>query len=367
MIIGIDGNEANVNEQVGVSVYTLNILNHFQQIATESVRFTVYLRNPPKDFLPQETEYFKYTLVNGRVLWSQVFLPLHLNLKRGIDIFFSPAHYSPRFCPVPLTVTIHDLSYFYYPDEFLKKDLYKLKNWTQYSIENAKHIIAVSKNTKKDILKFYPHIPEKKITVVYNGFEKNIIGTGRNLSLQQYNLQPNRYLLYVGTLQPRKNISTLLKSFAQYSKQDEKMQLVLVGKKGWMYNEIFKQVGEYNLQERVIFTGYIPDNELAVLYKNAFCYILPSFYEGFGIPILEAMSYGCPVISSFTSSLPEIGGNACEYFDPSSSETLTDRIIELQEAPDHRKELIKRGLDRVKEFSWEKCATETLKILQAQT
>jgi len=198
MVIGIDGNEANVEQQVGVSVYTTNLLRRFQLQATATLQFRVYLRHKPNSFLPKETEYFQYRVISGPALWSQVFLPLHLNTHREIDVFFSPAHYAPRFCPVPFVVTIHDLSYFYYPQEFLKKDLYKLKNWTLYSITQAQKVIAVSKTTKKDIMNLY-HEPEEKIEVVYNGFEKHV----QHAETTNNSLPTTNYFLYVGTLQPR--------------------------------------------------------------------------------------------------------------------------------------------------------------------
>ncbi len=175
MKIAIDGNEANVKERVGVSVYTFQLLLYFKKISSKDTEFIIFLKNKPLKSLPLENEYFKYEVVPGSILWSQTSLPFRLYqskfLKQKIDVFFSPAHYSPRLSPFNTIVTIHDLSYYYYPNEFLKKDLYKLKNWTKYSVNNAKNIIAVSKTTKKDIIKFY-NIQENKISVIYNGYEK---------------------------------------------------------------------------------------------------------------------------------------------------------------------------------------------------
>ncbi|MBI4004923.1 glycosyltransferase family 4 protein, partial [Candidatus Roizmanbacteria bacterium] len=177
-------------------------------------------------------------------------------------------------------------------------------------------------------------------------------------------LQPTTYLLYVGTLQPRKNILTLIDAFHKLWKQIQTYKLVIVGKKGWLYEEIFTKVQELNLQEQVVFTDYLPDDQLVALYKNAFCFILPSLYEGFGIPVLEAMSFSCPVITSFASSLPEIGGDACLYFDPHSSDDLVEKIQRLRDDTALRKDLIKKGRERIKQFSWEKCADETLNVIQ---
>ena len=154
MVIGIDGNEANVDNHVGVSVYTSEILKYFSTIKDNDIYFEVYLRANPKIFMPKESSNFKYIVVPTKFLWSQIFLPIHLRLYSKIDVFFSPAHYCPRFLKIPLVVTIHDLAYFYFPHEFLKKDLYKLKNWSKYSVFKATRIISVSKTTKKDILKF---------------------------------------------------------------------------------------------------------------------------------------------------------------------------------------------------------------------
>lgn len=367
MIIGIDGNEANVAQKVGVSIYIYELLHYFSQKKNNELQFIIYLRNNPRADLPLPTKYFQYKIVKGNFLWSQLFLPLHLYFKRDIEVFFSPAHYAPRFCPVPRVVTIHDLSYFYYPDEFLKKDLHQLKNWTRYSIRQAKKIIAVSKNTKRDLIKFY-QIPEKKIEVVYNGYDnklkvKNTMPNDRQEKLK-IQLENKHYILYVGTIQPRKNLSILIDAFNLLMKEKPEYSLIIAGKKGWLYKEIFDHVKSLNLEGKVVFTGYVNDEEKAALYAGASLFVLPSLYEGFGIPILEAMSYECPVIASSTSSLPEIGGEACLYFDPKKPAELKAKMIELIENTALCKELIKKGKKRVQLFSWGKCGKHTLHTIK---
>jgi len=360
MIIGVDGNEANVSEKVGVSVYTLNLLRYFKKKSAKDLQFKIFLRKKPID-LPEESQYFKYEVVSGRYLWSQIFLPLRLFKKKDIDIFFSPAHYLPRFCPVPSIVTIHDLSYLYFPEDFLKKDLFQLKNWTEYSLKQAKKIIAVSKTTKKDILKSYK-IPADKVEVVYNG------GVRKHIEYPLWKdeeTKKNPYILYVGTLQPRKNIITLIKAFEKLKKLYPELKLTIAGKKGWLYDKIFDLVTELGLEADVYFTDYVTDNQLVYLYKNAFSFVMPSFYEGFGIPILEAMSYGCPVVASYSSSLPEVGADSCLYFDPKNPLDLIDKIKMLKDSPKLRNELIKKGKIRIKDFSWEKCGEQTLEIIKS--
>ena len=363
--IGIDGNEANVEKRVGVSVYALNLLKYFSRVANQETQFNVYLKNSLLNDLPEENKYFKYCLINGKFLWSQIYLPLYLYNKKNIDVYFSPAHYLPRFCPVPQVVTIHDLAYLYYPEDFTRKDFYQLKNWTNSSINQAKRIIAVSKTTKKDILKNY-QIGEEKVTVIYNGYEK--ISQKLKVKSQKYNSKVKStepFILFVGTIQPRKNIGTLIDAFSKFLQTNKDFKLIIVGKKGWLYENIFEKVKIMELEKKVIFTDHVSDPELIWLYKNAFCLVLPSHYEGFGIPILEAMSYSCPTIISMTSSLPEIGGDVSLYFNPKNPDDLLEKLKSLKENKELRKELITKGRQRIKDFSWEKCAEETLGVLRS--
>ncbi|MFA6017264.1 MAG: glycosyltransferase family 1 protein [Patescibacteria group bacterium] len=362
--IGVDGNEANVEKKVGVSVYAQNILKYFQKSADQETSFEVFLKNPPSVDLPEENDFFKYKVIKGNFLWSQIYLPLYLYFHRNINVYFSPAHYLPRFCPVPQVVTIHDVAYLYYPEDFRKKDLWQLKNWTKFSIKKANKIIAVSKTTKKDIVKNY-EADENKVRVIYNGFEKPFDKLKiKNLNLNKnFKLKIKNFILFVGTIQPRKNLDVLIDAFAKFSFTNEDFKLVIVGKKGWLYDNIFEKVRNMKLEERIIFTDHVPDEELVWYYKNAFCLALPSLYEGFGIPILEAMNYDCPVISSFSSSLPEIGGEACLYFDPKNPDDLLEKLNTLQNNVVLRNELIIKGKQRIKDFSWEKCGRETLDVI----
>lgn len=362
--IGVDGNEANVDKKVGVSVYTQNLLFHFSKAANSGLRFEIYLKTPPLAILPAENDFFHYRTIKADFLWSQIALPLYLISHRNIDVYFAPAHYLPSFCPVPQVVTIHDLAYLYFPDDFTKKDLWQLKTWTDRSIKVARRIIAVSKTTKKDILKNY-QIDESRISVIYNGFEKQIDKLKNNKLdlIKKLKIKNEKYILFVGTIQPRKNLKVLIDSFDQFVKSNKNFKLVIAGKKGWLYESIFEKVKSMNLEEKVFFADHVSDEELIWLYQNAFCLVQPSLYEGFGIPVLEAMSYGCPVVSSFSSSLPEVGGDAGLYFDPKNSEDLYDKLMELKENEPLRKEFVIKGKKRVKEFSWEKCGEETLDVI----
>lgn len=360
MIIAIDGNEANVEKQVGVSVYALRLLEHFYTLASENYRFVTFLKRAVQPHMPLENDYFQYRVIGPPFGWSQLALPFNLRMQKDIDVFFTPAHYAPRNISIPSVVTIHDLSYFYYPEDFLKRDLYKLRNWTEYSIQNAASLIAVSECTKKDIIKFY-EIPESKISVIHNGFEKRI---ERSTLTLPHDLDTHPFILNVGTLQPRKNIATVIRAFSKFRKHYRNHKLVVAGKTGWLYDDLFKLTSESDLQDYVIFTGYVADDELAAYYKKAFCYVTASLYEGFGIPVLEAMSYECPVISSNSSSLPEVAGDAAIYFDPKSEDELIMAFTKLAKDKKLRSLFIEKGKNQIKKFSWEKCAKETFEVLK---
>jgi glycosyltransferase involved in cell wall biosynthesis len=381
-IILVDGNEANVEKTVGVSIYTQKLLFEFKKYASTDLRFCVYLRQKPMLHLPRENQYYRYRVVFGPVLWLRFFLPISLYMdyvKQEIrkrfrlsyvefKAYFAPAHYSPKYLPngCKLFVTIHDLAFLLYPEEFLAKDRYKLIHWSENSIYRADKIIAVSRNTKNDIIKMY-HIPEDQISVVYNGFTPQIT-TDRDNSLsniggKDYKLENSKYFLYIGTLQPRKNIANLLYAFALFAKEKTGYKMVIVGKKGWMYENILSLASKLKIDHIVHFTGYVSDKDKATLLKYAICLAVPSFYEGFGIPVLEAFSASCPVICSNASSLPEIAGDSALYFDPNSPSTITNCMRQIDSDLQLRNNLITSGEKQKLKFSWEKCASETLDVI----
>lgn len=356
MLIAIDGVAANDLKRVGVSVYTFELLKYFYEKASNELQFVVYLKDQPRNDLPVENENFCYRVVPGPFLWSRIFFPLALMIDKKPDVFFAPAHYLPPFVPCPSVVTIHDLAYEYFPEEFLKTDLYKLQNWTKDAVKKAVKVIAVSNNTKADVLKSYG-VPDNKVKVIYNGLSNRLQETSNK---KQTNF---KFILYVGTLQPRKNITGLIEAFNLLIQEKPEYKLVIAGKKGWLYDEIFQKVKDLKLKDKVIFTGYVSDSKLINLYQNASVLVLPSLYEGFGLPILEAMSFGCPVATSNVSSLTEIGGDACLYFDPNDKIEIKNKIARLLDNEALKNELIAKGRERIKQFSWHKCGKKTLEIL----
>lgn len=361
MLIGIDGNEANVKNKVGIGEYAFELLKQFKEFKIQDLRFRIYLKNNPLSDMPEESSDWKYKVIGPKKMWTQFALPLKLMIeKEKPDVFFTPSHYAPRFSIVKTAISIMDLSYIHFPQLFKKDDLYQLINWTRYSAKNAKLIFTISKSSKDDIIKEYK-VDSKKVLVTYPGIKK--ISNMDTISSLKKKFGINKeFILFVGTLQPRKNISRLIEAFSRI--KDKEIELAIVGKKGWLYEEILNAPDKFNVSDRVKFLDFITNEDLPLLYKNAKCFVLPSLYEGFGLPVLEAMQYGCPVVTSNISSLPEAGGNAALYVNPEDVDDITKKINRVLEDKELRKEMVKKGYDQVKKFSWEKTARETLKALE---
>ena len=371
MTVGIDANEANVTSRVGISEYAYQILiklYEFRKDGTTNHTFVIYLKSKPLDSLPQEEEWWRYKVVAPKKMWTQFALPLSLFVLRPRpDVFLTLTHYIPRFSPIPTIVSVMDLSFLHFPQTFKKKDLYKLSEWTKYSVKKAKRVITISQSSKDDIIKAYKVLPEK-IKVIHLGL-KEVLGIKNEvLSMEdlagKFNIK-NNYILFVGTLQPGKNIARLIEA---YSFLPEKLkgeyELVIVGKKGWLYEDILKAPEKYKVSERVLFLDYVLDADLPLFYINAKVFVLPSLYEGFGLPILEAMRYDCPVITSNISSLPEAGGDSALYFDPENVNDIKDKMEAVLTDEKLREKMIEKGRAHYKKFTWEKAARQVLETIE---
>lgn len=360
MIIGIDANEANVEKRVGISEYAFQILEklyEFREKGKIDHSFVIYLKAKPIG-LPSEKAWWKYKIVKPSKLWTQIGLPISLLLGKKPDVFLTLTHYAPRFSTIPTIVSVMDLSFLHFPLTFKKNDLYQLTKWTKYSVNNAKRVITISKSSKNDIIKNYG-VEESRVDVVNLGL-KEITMNSSHLSLKEFGID-KKFILFVGTLQPRKNIVGLVKAFAILpQKIKDEHQLVIVGKKGWLYEDILKSPSMYGVENNTIFLDYVKDEDLPNFYKGAEVFVLPSLYEGFGLPILEAMRYGCPVITSNVSSMPEAGGDAALYFDPADIEDIKGKIEKVLTDTALRQKMIEKGKEHYKKFTWEKAAKQVL-------
>ena len=345
MLIGIDGNEANVKNRFGVGQYALQILKHLHQLDKKN-QYIIYLKKPPLPDLPQSAQNWHYHVFGPQKLWTRLALPLHLyTSKPKPDIFYTPGHYTPPFCPCPIIPTIHDLGYLKYPEQFTKKDYHQLKSWTAQSIKKAHHLFTVSNFSKKEIQKIY-HIPADKITVAPNG-------VGEPTKIPDKSPAKKPYFLCLGTLKPNKNIPFLIKAFSQFIKNHPDYQLIIAGNKGWLFDNIFTQVKKLKLEKKVIFTGFV-DNRWS-FYKHATALVIPSLYEGFGRPAIEAMKVNCPVIASSIPPLKEVVGDSGLFIDPKDQKTLVSAMNQIIK-PTTKKQLIKAGVAQSQKYTWTKSA-----------
>lgn len=354
MNIAIDGYEANVQDRVGIGRYAHEILAHMSQLATPHV-FRVYLPHVPLSDMPAETDRWKYCIAGPQKLWTFVGLPLALTLDQPrADVVFSPTHYIPRWISAPRVMAIMDLSYLEFPHMFRPRDLHQLVHWTGYSVRHARTILTISQYSKRAIMNAYG-VPERRIIVTYPGLTMPITQTNGN--------DQGDYILSVGTLQPRKNFARLIEAFARIAPKYPGLKLIIVGKKGWMYDEILRAPKRYGIEEKIEFLEYVTESELPSLYRNAQVFALPSLYEGFGLPVLEAMYYGCPIVVSRTSSLPEIAGEAGIYVNPEDVENISDGLVQALDGRGNEKRA-KAAKVQIAKFTWEKAAKQTLKVLE---
>ncbi len=366
MVIGIDGNEANAKNRVGSGTYAHELLRQFSK--NKSHAFTIYLKEPPVGDLPVENSNFKYHIFGPKKLWTQFALPIQLTLKGPkIDVFFSTAHYGPRFSKVPYVVTIHDLSYLHFPDLFKKDDLMQLTSWSKYSVEKSAHIICPSQSTKDDIVESY-QIEPSKISVTYEGYDQSRFKPESKVKIEsvksKYKIKGD-YIIFVGTLQPRKNVERLIEAFSKVilKSQFSSLKLVISGKKGWLYDPILSKAKELKIENSVVFCDFVPDKDLPALISGAKLYVNPSLWEGFGIPVIEAQACGVPTVVSKTSSLPEIAGDSAILVDPTNIASIEDGIVQGLD-PKIASLQIAKGFKNIKRFSWENCARQTLKVLE---
>ena len=306
------------------------------------------------------------------IVWHRLRLPLPVELITGpVDVFHSPDFTLPPVWRARTVLTVHDLSFLRVPECFTGALRRYLEQVVPRSVRRADQVIADSESTKRDLVELLG-TPAGKVTVIYSGVEPRFRPIADQSTLEavrrRYNL-PERFILSVGTLQPRKNFITLIEAFSRlkledggWRLEDGGLKLVIVGGRGWLYEEIFSRVEALGLQGEVLFPGFVADEHLPVLYNLAEVFALPSLYEGFGLPPLEAMACGTPVVTSNASSLPEVVGDAGLMVEPMDVEGLAAAIGCVLEDGDLRREMVQRGLARAREFTWGRAARQLLEV-----
>lgn len=367
IVIDIDASRVTVAQRTGTERYSYELIAALDRVAPSDIHFRLYV-NGRRDQLPSVSERATIRDIRLPRLWT------HLRLgptswRARPHVLFVPAHVVPLLHP-PTVVTIHDVGYRAFPETHTARRRLELELTTRWSLRAARHVITISHATKRDLINWYGADPQR-ITVTHLGCssiftppaDPHVVAA----VTAHYGLGQRPYLLYIGTVQPRKNLSRVIDALALTIAAGYDLDLVIAGKRGWLSEPIERRAGELGITNRVHFTGFVADADLPALLAGALAFVFPSLYEGFGMPVVEAMACGTPVITSTSSSLPEIAGDAALLVDPLDTNAIAAAIMRLSDDHDLRATLRQRGLARARLFNWETCARQTLAVLVQQS
>lgn len=370
--IGLDGSRAFLAYKTGIEEYSYQVIKHLRKTIPKEVRVRLYVRKklhwqekrfifvyPEIDFsLPDNWELCG---IWAPRFWTQIGLSLEMFFQ-PVETLFVPAHTLPLMGGKRNVVTVHGLEYEICQEAYSLWERLYMRHSIQFSCRKADTVIAVSKNTREDLLKLY-QVAEEKIRVVYEGYipqdEKQ-----ESVSSHRQSLTTDS-VLFIGRLEERKNILRLIEAFEILKERFQRGEsLVLIGKKGYGYEKIAARIEASKYKENIEVLGYVTDREKKSYLENASVFTFATLYEGFGLPVLEAQAAGVAVVTSNTSSLPEVGGEGAVYVDPLSSESIAEGLSQvLQMSEEEKATLILRGKENLTRFSWEKCAQEIAEVL----
>jgi len=366
MRFGIDA-RLTYHQRAGIGRYTLFLFDELAKADHEN-RYTVFQHRKDREPLVVAPNFQRKTLyapVHSRL--EQPMLMAEL-LFHNLDLIHCTDFIPPLYSNLPSVITVHDLAFLRWP-HFLTKDHATYYSQIDRGVRHARHIIVPSHSTRNDVIGKLG-VPESKISVIYEAADARYrplpIAEAQTAVQRRFSV-PANYILFVSTIEPRKNIDGLLQAFhhlrTKYNLTDT--ALVLAGKQGWLYEKVYETVENLGLGDATFFVGRVSDEELHQLYVGARCHVHPAFYEGFGLPPLEAMACGTPTVVSNTSSLPEVVGDAALLVDPTNWEEMAVAIHRLLTDPDLHAEMRQKGLQRAATFSWSRAAAETLDVYQA--
>lgn len=381
MLIGIDASRALRTQRTGTETYSWQLIRHLLALGSGH-RFRLYCpQQPPAGLFDLPGSLSTSEPGAGQpdlrvIPWPRLWTHLRLSaevMRRQPDVLFVPSHVLPVLHPRRSVATVHDLGFRVFPEAHKPFDRAYLDLSTRFNARSAAAVLADSQATKDDLVRF-TGVAADKVTVVHLGRDEALapeLDPGRLTEVQQRLgiAQPGRpappYILYVGTLQPRKNLVRLVDAFAAARQQHPDLTLVLTGRRGWLADPIFARVEALGLHGAVRFPGFVPDADLPALFSGALCFAFPSLYEGFGFPVLEAHACGAPVLAANTTSLPEVAGDGALLVDPLDTDAIAAGLLRLAGEPALRDRLRAAGFSNLRRFSWKRCARETLAVLEA--
>ena len=370
MKIGLNGQKILDKNPAGPEIFTINLFENLAKIDLKNEYFIYTTRKPEKDLenkIKQGNEKFHFKEIEYRKLWTQYGLAKEL-IKNPVDVFFTAIHSIPmiRSSKTKFVVMIHGLEYQYTLGYKNPLNRFFIERPIRYAIKHSDKIITPSLATKEEILKRNWNVDEKKIEVVYEGVSEEFYPKSEeeiDKIRKKYEIGKNPYLLFVSTIQPRKNIPNMIRAFSQFISENKNMKntlLLIAGKKGWDYEKSLEAPQKYGIEKNVKFLGRVPEEDLPVLYSGAKGYINVSFEEGFGLPLLESMACGIPSVVSNIPAHKEVGDYLPIYVDPNNIENIKDGIFEIMTRSFDKKEFIERS----KNFSWKNTAEKTLEVLE---
>lgn len=372
MIIGFLADKIPYKARRGWGVYSYQLLKAIQSIDKENTYrcfYNIFLKGDKKSILISQNPRLKNIIlpIPGRVmelLWEKWNIISAETFLGPIDIFHSPYELLPKIKKARSVATVHDVTFLKYPEYLDSGFVNLLTRRLNHIKENADRIITVSNNTKKELIAL-SGIPSERITVIPEGVDgrfqpmedkKKIEDTVRG-----YNISEN-YILFVGAADEDKNLVRLSEAFTQLIREYKDLKLVFAGNIGWGYRQLQEKIKNLKIDNHLIFTGYVPDSDLPALYNGARILVIPSIHEGFGLPALEAMACGTPVLSSNTSSLPEVVGDAAVQVNPFNIDEIADGLKHLMEDEALKQACINKGFIQARQFSWESAAEKVINL-----
>jgi len=356
-----------LEQQAGVGKFTTNLMRALIEVDKKN-RYVLCAFGDPLRMKSDEFK-IKFTWIPRKVymgLWKVLGIEIPYNWLSGkADVYFFP-----NFIKLPTSIgksiiAIHDLAFIKFPETTEPKNLIFLRKYLKSSVESSDHIVVISESTKKDVIEELG-VRNEKITVVPLALPEEIRKNPSTyeISAIKDKFGLDKYILFVGTLEPRKNLPRLIQAFEGLSSKYPELKLVLVGKRAWGVEQLDNAVANSPVKQKIIFPGYLKDTELSAIYSAASVFAFPSLYEGFGMPILEAFSYGVPIVTSNVSSMPEVAGDAALLINPLDVRELIGAIDKLLSDHGFKENLIKKGKLQLRNFSWDKSAREFAKILE---